>query len=90
MKILNVTRAAKFGAAALAVTMLSASVASAESFTLRIGSGQPMKPLEPIFKADGFFVPEVSKRVAVEPSDRAQPALSDPRRRIPDWRRHPR
>ncbi len=64
MNIVHITRAAKFGAVALAATMLTASVASAESFTLRIGSGQPMKPLEPIFKADGFFVPEVSKRVA--------------------------
>ena len=66
MKFLHVNRAAKFGAVALAATMLSASVASADTFTLRIGSGQPMKPLEPIFKADNFFAPEVSKRVAAK------------------------
>ena len=56
----------RFGSLALAATVLSVSVASAESFTLRIGSGQPMKPLEPIFKADNFFAPTVSKRVAAE------------------------
>ncbi len=58
--------ALSLGAIAVAAAMMSASFASAESFSLRIGSGQPMKPLEPIFKADGYFVPTVAKRVAAE------------------------
>ena len=51
------------GAAALS---LPPSGAGADTFSLRIGSGQPMKPLEPIFKADSYFAPTVSKRVAAE------------------------
>ncbi len=52
--------------AAAAVAMLSASAAQADSFTLRIGAGQPMKPLEPIFMASKYLVPKVKERVAKE------------------------
>ena len=40
--------------------------ADAKNFTLRIGSGQPMMPLEPIFMADKYFAPTVAERVAAE------------------------
>ncbi len=60
------TRRLGMGAAVLAAAALAVSTAGAASFTLRIGSGQPMKPLEPIFMADGYFAPTVAKRVAEE------------------------
>ena len=38
-------------------------LANAESFTLRIGSGHPSKPVAYVRKMEHFFVPEVVKRV---------------------------
>ena len=55
------------GALSFAAVMMSANFAFADAkHSLRIGSGQPMKPLEPIFKADSYFAPTVIKRVKAE------------------------
>lgn len=66
MTSISFRKAIRYGAFGLAAVVASASVANADTFTLKIGSGQPMKPLEPIFKADGYFAPTISKRVAAE------------------------
>lgn len=66
MKSIKLGKALRFSAYAVAAVMASASVANADTFNLRIGSGQPMKPLEPIFKADSYFAPTVERRVAAE------------------------
>ncbi len=55
----------------LMVTLMALSVwvfstAQADTFRIKIGSGQPMKPLEPIFMADSYFVPTVTERVKKE------------------------
>lgn len=42
------------------------SPASADSFTLRIGSGHPSKPVPYVRKMEHHFVPRVTKRVAAE------------------------
>ena len=57
-----------FAAVMAAAFAISISVAGAASFTLKIGSGQPMKPLEPINQANYYFVPTIEKRVAAETS----------------------
>ena len=57
-----------FAAATAIAFAVSISVASAASFTLKIGSGQPMKPIEPINVANYYFVPTIEKRVAAETS----------------------
>lgn len=54
------------GMAGAAMITAAATSANADTFTLKIGSGQPMKPLEPIFMAHNYFVPTVSKRVEAE------------------------
>ena len=61
-----VSRAARLGALALAAGALAIPPAQADSFTLRIGAGQPMKPLEPIFMAHSYLVPKIKERVAKE------------------------
>ena len=67
MKMLSLKTSLRLGALTLAAFTMSASFANAtDTITLRIGSGQPMKPLEPIFKADDYFVPTIIKRVAAE------------------------
>jgi TRAP-type C4-dicarboxylate transport system substrate-binding protein len=56
-------------AAAGAITagmVLSASTASAESFTLRIAAGHPAPPLATVNQLQKTFVPNVTKRVAAE------------------------
>lgn len=61
------SRAAMAAIATVTVGIVAyAPSAAAESFTLRIGAGQPMKPLEPIFMANEYFVPTVTERVANE------------------------
>lgn len=62
-RVMNFARTA---AAALAVAAFSVPAAYADTFTLRIGAGQPMAPLEPIFMAHNYFVPKVKERVAKE------------------------
>ena len=56
---------------AAAVVALAASTfstpANAESFTLRIGSGHPSKPVAYVRKMEHYFVPEVVSRVAEPP-----------------------
>jgi len=42
----------------------ASSVANAETFTLRIGSGHPSAPTAYVVSMENFFVPEVTKRVA--------------------------
>ena len=53
---------------ALAVGTIAASsfgsLAKAEIFTLRIGSGHPSKPVAYVRKMEHYFVPEVMKRVS--------------------------
>ena len=66
MTSISFRKSIRYGAFALAAVVASASIANADTFTVKIGSGQPMKPLEPIFKADGYFAPTISKRVAAE------------------------
>lgn len=63
---MNTRNLIRFGAIAVTAATIGISAAHADTFTLRIGSGQPMKPLEPIFKADSYFAPTVAKRVAAE------------------------
>ena len=41
-----------------------ASLAEADNFTLRIGSGHPSKPVAYVRNMDKYFVPEVMKRVS--------------------------
>lgn len=68
-------RVKKFGTTAIlgtAAFVLSASLATAGSFTLKIGSGQPMKPLEPINQANYYLVPTIEKRVAAETSHKVK------------------
>ncbi len=56
-----------FAAAVLgAAAAVPVSAVDAKSFTLRIGAGQAMKPLEPIFMASTYFVPTVKARVEKE------------------------
>lgn len=62
-RVLTFTRTA---AAALAAAALAVPAAYADSFTLRIGAGQPMAPLEPIFMAHNYFVPKVKERIEKE------------------------
>lgn len=62
-RVLTCTRAA---AIAFAAAAISVPVAHAETYTLRIGAGQPMAPLEPIFMAHNYFVPTVKSRVEKE------------------------
>ncbi len=45
------------------VTMFCATLASADTFTLRIGSGHPSAPTVFVGQIEKFFVPEVVKRV---------------------------
>lgn len=66
MRFHSLTKITSAGVMALAAAAISVSAANADTFTLRIGSGQPMKPLEPIFKADSYLVPTIQKRVAAE------------------------
>ncbi|MBD3678475.1 MAG: C4-dicarboxylate TRAP transporter substrate-binding protein [Rhodobacteraceae bacterium] len=54
------------GAAVVAGAMVQASVASAETFTLRIGAGHPNGPAIYVTDTANFFVPEVKRRVAEE------------------------
>lgn len=63
---MNTRNLVRFGAIAVTAASIGISAAQADTFALRIGSGQPMKPLEPIFKADSYFAPTVAKRVAAE------------------------
>lgn len=60
---------APLGAAALAGALASAG-ALADTFTLRIGAGQPMQPLEPIFSASKYWAPKVKERVEKETKHR--------------------
>ncbi len=46
--------------------VLSAPVANADNFTLRIAAGHPAPPLEPVNQLQKTFVPNVTKRVAAE------------------------
>jgi len=68
MKLTQFTKASAFAAVVVAALAVSISVAGAASFTLKIGSGQPMKPIEPINVANYYFVPQIEKRVAAETS----------------------
>ena len=68
MKTSHLKKGSTFAAATAIAFAVSISLASAASFTLKIGSGQPMKPLEPINQANYYFVPTVEKRVAAETS----------------------
>lgn len=53
--------------AVMAATVIwSVGISQADTFRLKIGSGQPMKPLEPIFMAHQYFVPKVIERVKKE------------------------
>ena len=54
------------GLAALGLAAALPSSLDAKTFTLRIGAGQPAKPLEPIFMANKYFVPTVKARVEKE------------------------
>lgn len=40
--------------------------ATADSFNLRVGSGQPLAPIEANFMAENYFMPRVTERVAAE------------------------
>lgn len=51
---------------------LSSPIALADSFTVRIGAGQPMQPLEPIFVASKYWVPKVKERVEKETKHKIQ------------------
>ena len=65
----SLKHAMRLGAIALAVAVAMPMMdAKSESFTLRIGAGQPMKPLEPIFMAHNYLVPKIKERVAKETS----------------------
>ena len=55
-----------FGVAALGLAAALPASVDAKNFTLRIGAGQAMKPLEPIFMANKHFVPTVKARVEKE------------------------
>ncbi len=66
MQARRVLRITGIAAVAAVVAAISVPVAHAESFTLRIGAGQPMQPLEPIFMAHNYFVPKVKERVEKE------------------------
>ena len=68
MKTNHLKKGSTFAAATAIAFAVSISLASAASFTLKIGSGQPMKPLEPINQANYYFVPTIEKRVAAETS----------------------
>jgi C4-dicarboxylate-binding protein DctP len=54
-----------YGLGALAIAAIAAPV-SAETFTLRIGSGHPNGPAIYVTDTANFFVPEVVRRVAEE------------------------
>jgi TRAP-type C4-dicarboxylate transport system substrate-binding protein len=62
MKTSHLKMGSTFAAATAIAFAASISLASAASFTLKIGSGQPMKPLEPINQANYYFVPTVEKK----------------------------
>ncbi len=62
-RVVTLTRAA---AVAVAAAALSVPAAYADSITIRIGAGQPMAPLEPIFMAHNYLVPKVKERVEKE------------------------
>ena len=61
----NVGKAVRVGSAALALAAMG-TAASAETFTLRIGSGHPNGPAVYVADTANFFVPEVKRRVAEE------------------------
>ena len=54
-----------FGAI-VAASFLVTNVASADTFTLRIGSGHPSGPSVYVTDVEKFFVPEVKRRVSEE------------------------
>jgi TRAP-type C4-dicarboxylate transport system substrate-binding protein len=56
----------KSGACAAVIALASASVAMADTITLRIGSGHPNGPAVYVADTANFFVPEVKRRVAEE------------------------
>lgn len=49
---------------ALLIGVFAISAVQAKTFTLRIGSGHPSKPVAYVSSMENFFVPEVEKRVA--------------------------
>ena len=55
-----------------AVLALAAGAASAETFTLRIGSGHPNGPAIYVADVANYFVPEVERRVAAETEHEVQ------------------
>jgi TRAP-type C4-dicarboxylate transport system substrate-binding protein len=59
-------KAAFAATSAALVLSMSASVAFAEDFTLRIGAGHPEGPVTYVRLMSEFFVPEVSKRVEAQ------------------------
>ena len=66
---MNLGRICKLGVASMVsavAVILSVSLVSAASFTLKIGSGQPMMPLEPINQAHHYLVPTIEKRVGTK------------------------
>ena len=72
---MNLGRISKLGVASMVSAfafILSVSLVSAASFTLKIGSGQPMMPLEPINQAHHYLVPTIEKRVAAETSHKVK------------------
>ena len=62
----KMSHAVRLGAFALVAGAVAIPAANADSFTLRIGAGQPMKPLEPIFMAHNYLVPTIKARVEKE------------------------
>ena len=68
MKLTQFKKGSAFAAVVATALVVSISVAGAASFTLKIGSGQPMKPIEPINVANYYLVPQIEKRVAAETS----------------------
>ena len=62
----KMSHAVRLGAFALVASAVAIAAANADSFTLRIGAGQPMKPLEPIFMAHNYLVPTIKARVEKE------------------------
>jgi len=68
MKVTNMFAGKALATAGIVATglTLGASVAQADSFTLRIAAGHPSAPLATVNQANKTFVPNVTKRVAAE------------------------
>lgn len=62
----TIRRSIRLAALAVTTAFAAAGVVHADTFTLRIGAGQPMQPLEPIFTGSKYWVPKVKERVEKE------------------------